>query len=359
MQEKGSLPVSSLPAIHVSFEASNGQVYLEKIARPKIDPIRFPPLRDVYYPKQLEEAVRFSPLTGEVFVFGKHGKDRFNYIDKLTLTSSKAHEQVWFEFKNISDAYGFCKDLYLRRGLSNIVDYTEDLVQRVIPFLPQITSDPLNEKKVKELFTGAFDQLIKPRNQLPSLAEEQDLELVLNSLMHNWRGIRRQKYPEFLTRSHLGSVFLDAINDILNYQNRGDDFSITLATLLIEQYTEKAVMDDIALRLSRGKDVVATFQSVQKTRESLHEIEQMLKFEFFKVAPYRNFAAYILGHLRGIDDIKKVLFRELLGEELFEEIKSQPMPLLKFIDHYRILPDLSPVIERVVHILNKLTKQNF
>lgn len=357
MPEKRSLPAPSLPAISVSFETSNGRAVFEKIAKPKIDPIRFPPLRDVYQPRQSEESVRFNPLTGEVFVFGKHGKDGLSYIDKLTPSPGKAHEQVWFGFRDISDAYGFCKDLYLRHGLSNIVNYTEDLVQRVMPFLPQITVDSLNEQKVRELFTSAFNQLVGSRFQLPKLAEKQELEPVIESLIHNWRGIRRQKYPDFLKRSHLGAVFLDAIDDILINQNKGDDFSKTLATLLIEQYTEKAAIDEITLKLKRGEDVIASHESVQKTRKSLQEVEQMISFEFFKVAPYRNSVAYILGHLSGIRDSNEVLFEELLRRELFEEIKSQPMPLLKFIDNYGSLPDLSSVKEMIVQTLNKLTKQ--
>lgn len=364
MTEKKTIPVPSLPVIYVSFEASNGDANLEKIAKPKIDPIRFPPLRDVYQPKKSEETVRFSPLTGEVFVFGKHGKNGLSYVDKLTPSPGEAHEQVWFEFRDISDAYGFCKDLYLRHGLSNIVNYTEDLVQRVMPFLPQISSKPLNEKSVKELFINAFSQLIMQRDQLPSLAEAQDITSALDSLIHNWRGIRRHRYSDFLTRSHLGWEFLEHFFRILNDQNKGEDFSPMLATILVEQYIEGGMVSSIKNIIKRAMVSNTSQSSMQKAHRSLKEMMESVDFSFFKAAPYRKQIAFLIAELKGFGKEKEGFFKELLGESVYEEVmedwrvnggvNNNPMAILPFMEHYLILPELSFVKQGMVRVLNKI-----
>lgn len=354
MTEKRQLPTPSLPVILDS----------EKIIKPKIDPIYFPSIRDVYQPKKSEETVRFSPLTGEIYIYGRQGKNDIKYVDNLVPEPGIVSEKVWFGFNDISDAYDFLKDSYLERGLGSVVNYTEDLVQRILPFLPQFSPEPLDEKNVKELFTDAFGQLIKPRDQLPSFADGQDLAPVLDSLMHNWRGIRRHRYPDFLTRSHLGWEFLDHFFRILSDQDKGENFSLTLATVLTEQYMEGGVVSSIRSVVKRAIDANAGQGSIQKTYRSLKEMMETIDLRFFKVAPYRKQAAYLIAELKGFGKDREGFFKELLGESDYQEVmedwkinggaNNSPMALLQYIEHYFSLPDITLVKQRMVQVLEKV-----
>jgi hypothetical protein len=351
----------NLPLFEITF-GPNFEFILNRVENKPIKPESLPFLREVYDQKKSSERIKFNPFTGEIYILGSFSENSklvefISFDDLNDLEKSEQIKSGWFIFKNIDTAYSFYKNMLLFQNKRKVVDDTESLVFSISNFLPLIYEDKLNGRTVRNLFTNAYNQLTKPSDNSAPILETNDAEFSTNleKLISIWREIRKHQNTDFLKKSHLTSVFLD----ILVEMGKGK-FSPILVQLLAEREIEKIRSDKILNIIKQSKNI----NNQNDLLSMLNSLKNEFDFNFFRVAPFRNFIALASTLIFGINEENIEMIKQLLGEDKFRELiddlekhgNGKPISLIEYIKNNSTISYWYPEIKnRIDTILNKIS----
>lgn len=252
-----------------------------------IDPFKLPPIRDVYEPLIRRETVRFNPFNGEIFVLGQRNEQSKIVIDKL----DPQKESFWINFSRLDDACSTSKKFYHDQGKSAVVDYTEGIIFSAIDNLPQFLEGNLDEKAVRNIINNICLNLV-----VKGKIKDGDNQEYIKHALHNHRGIRNGHYSEQERKSRLGSVVLDVINDLIGERGITENYSPTLANLLVEQQIEQRFL--LGLQKDFAKSIIEQLQphyfNLKQIESSLLQtLKKYFNFPIFRCAPLKQSAQEI------------------------------------------------------------------
>ena len=250
----------------------------KQIERIKIDPIKLPPLRDVYEPFIKNETVRFNPANGEIFIFCQKNERDQIVIDNFV----PQKEKPWLSSIDLNAACAISEKFIFEDG-SKITDNTGEVVQSTVDDFPQFFNRDLDEKEVAGIIKRICSNLVQKK----LIADENNQDYI-RYVLHNYRGIRRGRYSRQEERSRLGSVVLDVVDDLIKKRGKVGHYSPALAILFVEQQVENRFFQSLIGDFSKsiGEQLKPDFNSLQKFKKSLLELEKKyFSFPIFRCAP--------------------------------------------------------------------------
>jgi hypothetical protein len=258
-----------------------GNLIIETLRKPieriKIDPIRLPPLRDVYEPFIRNETVRFNPTNGEIFIFCQKNERGQIAIDNFV----PQKESPWLSSIDLNAACAISEKFISEDG-SKIIDNTGEVIQSTVDDFPQFFSHDLDEKEVTSIITRICSNLVQKK-----LITDENNQDYIKDTLHNYRGIRSGHYSNQEKKSRLGSVVLDVVNDLIKERGKVGHYSPALAILLVEQQIEnrffKSLIGDFSISI--GEQLKPNFNNLQGFKKSLLELEKKyFSFPIFRCA---------------------------------------------------------------------------
>lgn len=307
-QEKEKLVIrKQIPMIRATAIPLEDKYSFQVLTKGQIneDPFSLPPIRDIFMPpdnRGLEydfETVKHDPFDGEVFVLGQRNEQNKIVIDNLDPKKGS----FWLNFSGLNEANSASKRFYLDQGKSGMVNNTEEIVFSTIDNFPQFFDGDLGDNAVKKIINNICSNLV-----IEGQIIDGDNQKYIDYALHKYRGINKGGYSEQGKKSHIGTVILNVIDDLIEERGIMKQYSPTLAILLVEQQIEQRFLKDLQKDFikSVAEQLQPHFFNLEQLEKSLlKSLKKYFGFPIFRCFPIKQSAEEIKRTMSKINRVIK------------------------------------------------------